>query len=188
MELVTNLWIRGSTASGGAPSQFTSNFVSYLLERGELQSYITKTLRPAYARRYRQMMSAIEKHLLPLGVELPQPSRDIVGGYFVWLSLPKPLKGAEVTRRAKEDANLVVAPGELFEVPGDAKHASFAQNVRLCFSWEDEWKLEQGVERLGRVISRMQSEGESRTGDGVASLQPHTDNGQDGKEDARNYC
>jgi len=132
------------------------------------------------------MMSAIETHLIPLGVKLPQPSRDIVGGYFIWISLPEPLKGAEVTRRAEKDANLIVAQGELFEVPGDVENASFPRNIRLCFSWEDEWKLEQGIERLASVISRMQSEGENQAGDGVAS-QPQTENVQDGKEDRTNY-
>ncbi|KAF1986773.1 PLP-dependent transferase [Aulographum hederae CBS 113979] len=69
----------GSSRSGGAPSHFTSTHISHLLETGQLQSYITDTLRPAYASRYRRMMAAIEKHLLPLGVRLPQSDRDIVG-------------------------------------------------------------------------------------------------------------
>jgi DNA-binding transcriptional MocR family regulator len=55
------------------------------------------------------MVAAINKHLVPLGVGLPQTDREVVGGYFIWLTLPSPLKGATVAQRAKEDENLAVA-------------------------------------------------------------------------------
>lgn len=55
------------------------------------------------------MVEAIHKQLIPLGVRLPQMDREIVGGYFIWLTLPLPLKGAELAQRAKEDENVVVA-------------------------------------------------------------------------------
>jgi DNA-binding transcriptional MocR family regulator len=79
------------------------------LETEELQRYVYDTLQPAYGNRYRRMVAAINQHLVPLGVGLPQTDRDIVGGYFVWLTLPPPLKGAIVAQRAKEDENLAVA-------------------------------------------------------------------------------
>lgn len=108
-------------------------------------------------------MAAINKWLVPLGVELPQMDREVVGGYFVWLTLPRPLKGALVAERAKEDENLIVAQGEMFEVPGDTEHAHFERDLRICFAWEDEAMLAEGIERLGSVIRAMQNEGE---GDG----------------------
>ena len=55
------------------------------------------------------MIEAINKHLTPLGVRMSQSDREIVGGYFIWLTLPPPLKGADVAQRAKEDDNVVVA-------------------------------------------------------------------------------
>jgi DNA-binding transcriptional MocR family regulator len=55
------------------------------------------------------MVEAINEHLIPLGVSIPQTDREVVGGYFVWLTLPSPLKGAVVAQRAKEDENLAVA-------------------------------------------------------------------------------
>jgi DNA-binding transcriptional MocR family regulator len=54
------------------------------------------------------MISAINEHLIPLGCRIPQTDRDFVGGYFIWLTLPRPLKGAVVAQQAKED-NVVVA-------------------------------------------------------------------------------
>lgn len=62
------------------------------------------------------MIAVIKEELIPLGVRLPQMDRKVVGGYFIWLSLPPPLKGAEVARRAKEEENLIVIQGEMFEV------------------------------------------------------------------------
>lgn len=75
-----------------------------------------ETLQPAYGTRYRRMIAAIEKDLIPLEVQLPQMDREVVGGYFIWLTLPPPLKGADVAQRAKEEENLIVAQGEMFEV------------------------------------------------------------------------
>ena len=76
----------GSSKSGGAPSQLTATFISSLLQSGDLQHHIVTTLQPAYARRYYSLMSAIEKYLIPLGVELPQEDRDHMG--YVRLRYP----------------------------------------------------------------------------------------------------
>ena len=128
--------------------------MSKLIESGALQSHIFKTLQPAYARRYQSMISAIEEHLLPLGVTLTQTSRDVVGGYFIWLSLPAPLQAEEVAGHAREE-NLIIAPGPIFAVYGDEKAVDLERKVRVCFSWEDESMLAEGIQRLARVIGTM---------------------------------
>ena len=46
----------------------------------------------------------------------------------------------------------MVAQGGMFEVPGDKANAAFPQGVRLCYAWEDEDALEEGVRRLARVL------------------------------------
>jgi DNA-binding transcriptional MocR family regulator len=132
--------------------------MAYLLEQGKLQDHIAYTLQPAYAKRYHLIMSAIEKHLVPLGVLLPQTGREVVGGYFIWLRLPKGVKAQDVARRAKEAENMIVPEGALFEVPGDAENAntSFPYDIRLCFAWEEEEQLTEAVERLARVIRALQ--------------------------------
>ncbi|KAK4930443.1 hypothetical protein LTR28_011656, partial [Elasticomyces elasticus] len=171
----------GTTLSGGAPSQFTSTHIAHLLRTGELQRHIRHTLQPAYASRYRTLVSAIETHLAPLGVTLPQRGRQVVGGYFVWLTLPhldspssssassadddvgarggrgrSVLRGDEVRRRAAEEENVRVAWGEMFEVPGDRSEVNrFPNQLRLCFSWEDEAVMEEGVRKLAGVVGRM---------------------------------
>ena len=102
------------------------------------------------------MISAIEKYLIPLGVALPQPISDVVGGYFIWLSLPSPLHADQVATRAKEDENLIIAPGSLFAVHGDSEGQDLEGKVRLCFSCEDEHLLGEGISRLSKVVHRLQ--------------------------------
>lgn len=108
---------RGSSRSGGAPSQLTATFVAEALETGELQRYVYETLQPSYGKRYRAMIAAINEHLLPLGVQLPQTERDVVGGYFIWLTLPEPLNGAVVAQRVLQEQDVVVAQGESEYLP-----------------------------------------------------------------------
>ena len=132
--------------------------MSKLLESGDLQRHIFQTLQPAYAARYGHLMSAIERYLVPLGITLPQSTRDVVGGYFVWFSLPHPIKADEFAIRAKQQENVIVAQGSLFGVYGDTKDGDLDREVRVCFSWEEEDLLVEGIERLGRVIRRMHLE------------------------------
>ncbi|KAK5164581.1 Valine--pyruvate aminotransferase [Saxophila tyrrhenica] len=149
----------GTTCSGGAPSQLTSTYVHELVNGGKLQEFIQHTLRPAYAKRYKLLMKAIEEHLLPLGFSLPQTDRKIIGGYFTWLSLPEGLKADILATRAKADANVIIAPGSMFEVPGD-DGLKFETSIRLCWAYEDEEKLEEGVKRIGEVARVMLDEAE----------------------------
>ncbi|KAH7066832.1 pyridoxal phosphate-dependent transferase [Paraphoma chrysanthemicola] len=149
----------GSSRSGGAPSQLTACFVAETLETGELQDFVYDTLQPTYCKRYRKMVEVINEELIPLGVALPQTDREVVGGYFIWLTLPSPLQGAVLAQRAKDEENVVVAQGDIFEVPGDTEHpgTSFGSDIRICFAWEDEDVLAEGISRLAAVIRRMQA-------------------------------
>ena len=103
------------------------------------------------------MVSVIETHLVPLGVEMHQSDRDMVGGYFIWLHLSESLRADIVTVRSAEE-DLVIAPGSLFEVYSDAQEAELAGKVRVCFAWETEDLLEEGIVRLSQVIRRLQGE------------------------------
>ncbi|KAI7152559.1 PLP-dependent transferase [Hortaea werneckii] len=145
----------GTTCSGGAPSQLTSTYMTLLLTSGQLDKHIRTVLRPTYARRYNKLINAITTHLLPLGFQLPQPDRDVVGGYFVWLKLPGRMTANALASACKREG-VVIAPGTIFEVPGDRKTADFDGHMRLCFAWEEEGKLEEGVVRVAGVVREMQ--------------------------------
>lgn len=148
----------GSSRSGGCPSQLVACMITEMLKKGEVQDHIAKVLIPNYAHRWRKIMDAMERHLIPLGAEIFKPSleeNEVFGGYFIWFQLPKGLLAERVASAAKKRENLIVAQGNLFEVYGDETAVKFDSWLRLCFSWEDEDKLVEGVERLGRVVKAM---------------------------------
>lgn len=165
---------RGSSRSGGAPSQLTATFIDQLLPTNILDRHVRQVLQPAYARRYRCTIAAIKEHLLPLGVTLPSAttgttvSGGIAGGYFIWVCLPDGMDAKEIAQRALQEENLRVAEGDLFRVEGDdddttdrpataaagCPHNDFGRYIRVCFAWEEEERLSEGIQRLARVIAR----------------------------------
>ncbi|KAJ5091392.1 hypothetical protein NUU61_006262 [Penicillium alfredii] len=144
----------GSTRSGGAPSQLCATIIDQIIPTGALQSHIHKVLRPAYAKRYYTLLEAIHDYLIPQGVTVAAPSSTVAGGYFIWITLPPPLRATEVVRRAQQEESLRLAPGDLFQVPGDATAPGhqFGNSIRLSFSWEEPRHLTEGVRRLARVL------------------------------------
>ncbi len=130
-----------------------------MLASSSLQQHIHDVLQPAYARRFHAMMQAIEEEILPLGVTMPQVNRDVGGGYFVWLTLPKNLNAQEVAKQTLHEEGLVVGPGPLFEAQGDkASKGKFDSDIRLSFAWADEDLLAEGIDRLASVIKRALNE------------------------------
>jgi DNA-binding transcriptional MocR family regulator len=81
----------------------------------------------------------------------------MAGGYFLWVGLPKGVSAKHLAKIAQSEENLVVAEGGLFEVPGDNKgdESSFDNCIRLCFTFEEEYRLAEGIERLGWVLGRI---------------------------------
>lgn len=171
----------GSNRSGGAASQLAAAVVHQLMAAGALDEHLARTVRPALRRRHRLIVEAVRRELGPLGVRVwggngaagagtvgagaAAEEDGVFGGYFVWLTLPEGMPEAEkVAELAREEENLIVAPGRLFEVKGDEAAVRFSRNVRLCFSWEEEEDVVEGVKRLGSVLRRMCDEPGSRMG------------------------
>ncbi|KAF7589799.1 hypothetical protein BBP40_003861 [Aspergillus hancockii] len=156
-EFVRDLSAAGSSHSGGAPSQLMSTFINEMLENSALDRHIHETLIPAYSRRALTLTTALKQHLLPLGVTFgtDPETYTINGGYFIWLKLPTPLDAKEIAKVALEEQNLLVAEGELFATPGDGVPGNdLRHRLRLCFAWEKEDKLAEGVERLSWVVRK----------------------------------
>lgn len=82
------------------------------------------------------------------------PSTSIAGGYFIWITLPSPLRAADIVQKALRDEGLRLAPGDLFRVPREAEADSdrFANTIRLCFAWAELRYLTEGVRRLACVL------------------------------------
>ena len=157
---VTGLSKTASTMSGGAPSQLCAGILSDMVRTGELEKHIETRVRPSLQRRHRLMMDAIREFLVPLGVQTRQSSlagSQVYWGYFVWLTLPPghPLPTTAVAEIAMDEENLVIGYGNMFEVLGDEDSARFDADIRLCFAWESEESLVEGVQRLARLLKRM---------------------------------
>ncbi|KAH6660974.1 pyridoxal phosphate-dependent transferase [Truncatella angustata] len=163
----------GSTKSGGAPSQFSAAVLCELLRSGDLERHIENSLKPSYQKRHALMVNAARRALDPLGAEVRVSSLEgdkdkehIFGGYFLWIHFPDGPDSKLVADRCREE-NLAIGYGALFEVPGDEDAVKLDNDVRLCFAWEDEEDLVEGVERLGRVVEALKKEG----GDAVSPKQ-----------------
>lgn len=141
----------GSSISGGAPSQLAASIIADLLVKGDLTAHINNFLIPTLARRYRLLLDAVQQHLAPLGARV----EDFRGGYFLWIELPPPLTCQKFAARARDFGGVVVTEGTLFEVKGDQGSIQCGQQFRVCFAWEDEARLVEGIRRLGRVMQDM---------------------------------
>ena len=164
----------GSTVSGGAPSQLMAAVIAETLRTKMLQSHLGEILVPELQRRRDLMVKEVERELVPLGVSYEGTSAkvdrsvisdkirersNIEGGYYVYLQLPPPVLAKELACRAEEQEGVLIGSGHNFEVPGDFQSARLCERgVRICFAWEDEWAIAEGIKRLGKVLKDMLTE------------------------------
>ena len=87
-------------------------------------------------------------------MKVATPSTNVTGGYFIWITLPPPLRAVDIVERAQKEQNLRLARGDLFQVAGEASGPAdrFGDKLRLCFAWEEPRHLTEGVRRLARVL------------------------------------
>lgn len=161
---ISTLANTGATRSGGAPSHFTACIIAEGLLSHRVQGHI-ESLKRAYAARWRIIVDAIETFLLPLGVRFGNtsvrreggsptaPGERFAGGYFLWLELPQNIKASTIAEECRRQ-NLIVAPGDLFEVPGVDEHVQhqFRHMIRICYAWETHEALTEGIERLASIL------------------------------------
>lgn len=119
-------------------------------------------------------MGAIKSHLQPLGVRITTgapyvvPERDNVvvpaGGFFTYISFPEKLPSADIiAKRALDEYALRFAYGEMFVVKGDEtsierSRKGFGNGARLCWAWHEESEIQEGIERLARLLKTMLAE------------------------------
>lgn len=135
-----------------------STFINELLETDTLQQHISTKVVPEGRRRNSLMVSTIRKRLVPLGVTFsPDPERStMVGGYSIWVKLPVHLDASQVCEKALDTQNLELGNGNLFSVPGGGSQcADLHRYLRLCFMWEDDEHLVEGVNRLAVIIEAL---------------------------------
>jgi 2-aminoadipate transaminase len=92
-----------------------------------------------YRRKSERTLAALERSM-PAGVRWTTPE----GGFFTWVTLPADT--VELAVRAGEQ-RVGIVPGTLFFPDGRG-----ADNVRLSFSLVDESLIDEGIERLARLL------------------------------------
>ena len=141
--LIERLIGSGLRCMGGGASPWVANVLAAYCQQGLLEPHIER-LRLVYSQRRDAMLSALATYM-PEGVGWTRPG----GGIFIWLSLPHPLRAAEVARRASE-AKLLIPVGDPFFAEQPT-----GQYLRLAFSYVTRAKIEEGIEILARVLGAL---------------------------------
>jgi 2-aminoadipate transaminase len=131
----------GLRCMGGGANPFMANILAVYCQTGLLEPHVDH-LRQVYCERRDVMLAMLQAHM-PAGVSWTRPR----GGFFIWLSLPPPLRAAQVAARAKE-AKLLIPVGDPFFA-----EAPSGQHLRLAFSYVTPEKIKTGIQILGRVLT-----------------------------------
>jgi 2-aminoadipate transaminase len=127
----------------------TSTFVQLIaaeaIEQGVMERNVRR-VRDMYRSRRDVMLRALARAFPDpaLGVTWTRPQ----GGLFLWVRLPEGMDSAELLKDAIEQC-VAFVPGVAFHPDG-----SGANTLRLNFSNADPAHIEEGIERLGRVVLR----------------------------------
>ncbi|MFZ0545830.1 MAG: PLP-dependent aminotransferase family protein [Candidatus Promineifilaceae bacterium] len=119
--------------------------VSAYLDAGLLPAHIAE-LRQAYKTRRDAMLKALNRYF-PTEARWTRPK----GGMFIWVELPSSINTADLLRQAIEEEKVAFIPGSAFCAPGSPTATNC---LRLNFSNCTPDKIEEGIGRLGRIISK----------------------------------
>ena len=125
---------------GGGANPLIANAVSIYCKRGFLEPHI-KSIRSIYRKR-RDIMLETLKSLMPDGIHWTKPH----GGFFVWLTLPQPLRATEVVKGAKSEGILLLGGDPFFA------ESVTGQHLRIAFSYLPTKKIREGIEKLAWIL------------------------------------
>ena len=104
----------------------------------------------------------MQDYLGPLGVKIDtgtpyQPeipdSKDITGGFFLYILFPSGIRSDEVASIALEAYNLRLLSAGMMAVRGSKTSSELlSRGARLCWAWEEEEQLVEGVQRIAQVL------------------------------------
>lgn len=149
---IHDLSLCGSSMSGGPPGQLSSWLAAEAIASGRLDKHIDEVLKPTLQRRSQALLGIIRNFLVPLGVQVGGALDEVAGGYFISVKLPAHVDSKLLCERAEREHGLLLACGKLFAVHGDENFVSGGDFVRLCFAYEDESRLIDGIKRMAILI------------------------------------
>jgi DNA-binding transcriptional MocR family regulator len=114
---------------------------------GFLDGHVERA-RPIYRARRDALIDGLQEHM-PAGVTWSHPE----GGFFVWVTLPDGFAADKLLPSAAA-GGVAFLPGAWFYPRGQEVRNSF----RLNYSTLPEARIQEGVRRLGRVVSEFMSQ------------------------------
>lgn len=134
----------GCTKSGGTPTQLASQVVKDLMDTGEIDKIISNFVH-VYGQRAKVARDCIVKYL-------PESTKFYggEGGYFYWIEVDPNYDLIKIIDVLKSEHNVILAPGNDFEVVENAQ--GFSNCVRLCFSFLEEDDIEEGIKIWGLLM------------------------------------
>ena len=125
-------------------SALTQRAVAAYLDTGALPAHLDK-LRMEYGRRRDAMLTALYKYF-PAEARWTEPK----GGMFIWVELPADYDTGALLETAVSEEKVAFIPGHAFAIPGhDIRNC-----LRLNFSNSTVEQIEEGMQRLAKVINR----------------------------------
>ncbi|MFI5179882.1 MAG: PLP-dependent aminotransferase family protein [Thermoanaerobaculia bacterium] len=123
-------------------STFCQHVACEVAREGFLDRHV-KRLRSVYGVRRDAMLAALEQHF-PRGVRWTRPK----GGLFLWATASPGVDTAEILKKALTE-KVAFVPGAPFHPDGGGH-----ESMRLNFSYAPPDIIDEGIRRLGRVLSR----------------------------------
>ncbi len=124
------------------PNSLIQRAVYHYARRGGLDRHIPAII-ASYQNRAGIMLSAMEKHF-PASARWIKPE----GGMFVWCRLPPKVPAGRIFKAAIAE-NVAYVTGSVFYANGGGEHT-----MRLNFTNSTEQQLNEGIERLGKVLKQ----------------------------------
>jgi 2-aminoadipate transaminase len=125
-------------------SAFSSIMAGYLLMDGHVEKQI-EISKQLYAKKARVMLEALDRYLSGIdGLSWSKPD----GGMFLWVRLPEYMDAVEMINDAVE-LRVAYVIGTGFYYDGSGRN-----EMRLNYSYPTETQIEQGIERLSRIIRK----------------------------------
>lgn len=122
-------------------STLSQLMVQAYFEESRWRDYV-ESLTEVYRARRDTMLDALADHF-PRQAEWTRPA----GGLFIWVTLPDFIDTTDLLARALRD-NVAFVPGEAAFLDGRGRNA-----MRLNFSGSDEDAIQEGIRRIGEVVT-----------------------------------
>lgn len=100
----------------------------------------------AIYRRKRDVMLAALENYFPKNAHWTKPQ----GGFYTWVTLPKGTDTEELLPKSIKDVSVAYGAG-----PSFYHNRSGKEHMRLCYSYVPDSQIEEGIQRLARIIPKM---------------------------------